>query len=331
MHYFVPIFLLIGISFSSLFTLPIHSESGGVYISEIQFDGSSINETDKWIELHNPTNSTVTLTDYSIKLSKNHIIPIANISIPAGGYIVIANNLSTKPSLVNQADMLANLSYMSNTTTNKYISISLLYKSQVISTFEKNNAETAALVRTKNHKYSLEFDTNGAFHSSTNLYYGTTDFGTPRMGNSVTTSNTIENTTQISSVTSPVIIASQPKAQLPVEQTNFVSEAVSVPKLASQSISPQVEKVSMPKIAEMPFQFPSQMVSPSISQSFKTPSFSQIPTISGFQNIKSIKKSTIDTPLLNPLFTIIPLLIQGLLRTNTKKFTQKSFTYSLTK
>ncbi len=311
MNYGFLIFLLISMSFSSLFTLPIHGDSSGVYISEIQFDGSTLNENDKWIELHNPTNQVVPLLDYSLRLNNNHRISLFSLTIQPGEYIVIVNNLSTKPSLVQKPDMSANLSYMSNTTSTKYISASLTHKNQILSTFVKDNSETNALLGTKTRKYSLEFDSNGAYQPSTNLYYGKADFGSPRLANSIENVSLqpekISQPSQIMATMSPQL----PITPLPVSKS-IVPNPIEIKPQPLQSPQLQLGLVSQPS-NQISANISSALIfTPNISESFKIPLITQSPTIPNFQIIESITLNpSLEMPFIQPLLVIAPLLLQN--------------------
>jgi hypothetical protein len=90
-----------------------------VYISEVAWAGSSLSTSDEWIELVNPTDQDVTLSDWKIvgagSSNKNLVLP-DDALIPAGGAYLIANypagdahcSLTVEPNVVTSTISLSN-------------------------------------------------------------------------------------------------------------------------------------------------------------------------------------------------------------------------------
>lgn len=75
---------------------PLAATTSPIVINEIMYNNSDEQDTGDWIELHNPTNNTVDLSNWIVKdEDDDHSFVIASgTEIPAGGYLVITQNLS---------------------------------------------------------------------------------------------------------------------------------------------------------------------------------------------------------------------------------------------
>ena len=67
--------------------------AGEVVINEIMFDSLNGFTTEEWIELHNTTAALINLTGWQIDKGVHFTLP--NVSIPAGGFLVVAANVAT--------------------------------------------------------------------------------------------------------------------------------------------------------------------------------------------------------------------------------------------
>jgi len=83
-----------GFSIEQTFTLRVVETLQGVVINEIHYNGSWNPILDEFIELHNATAATVDLTGWKLRGGVDYSFP-AGTSIPAGGYVVIAQTPAT--------------------------------------------------------------------------------------------------------------------------------------------------------------------------------------------------------------------------------------------
>lgn len=104
----------------SALTIPaVRAAENHVYISEVAWAGSSLSTSDEWIELVNPTDQDVALSDWKIagagSSNKNLVLP-DDALIPAGGAYLIANypagdthcSLTVEPNVVTSTISLSN-------------------------------------------------------------------------------------------------------------------------------------------------------------------------------------------------------------------------------
>ena len=83
-----------GFSIEQTFTLRVVETLRGVVINEIYYNGEANPILDEFIELHNATAATVDLTGWKLRGGVDYNFP-AGASIPAGGYLVIAQTPAT--------------------------------------------------------------------------------------------------------------------------------------------------------------------------------------------------------------------------------------------
>lgn len=170
-----------------LFTPHVYG-ANSVYISEINYNGSSVSGGDKWIELYNSTNNPINLVNWKLNMpnsSKSGTVALTGI-IPANFPFVIGvkntkfTNLYSASNLTNY-----NITNISNTQTNEinYINVQLINETgSIVSQIQKNDNYIRALgVSSKGGiKHSLECDEEAICSLSNEAYSGSSlDFGTP--------------------------------------------------------------------------------------------------------------------------------------------------------
>jgi hypothetical protein len=242
------------LSFLFLFVPNLHAQSSDIYISEVQFDGSTAGEHDKWIELYNPTDSSKNLSGYSLAFKTGKPFNLDGQSIASKSTLIIVNNVSPTTSLLsNYSTIKTNLLHAFNSSTNPYIHVQLFNAGSIVSSFVKNEAQTRELMGTKTVKKSIEIGQNGSFKVSTSLYSGVNNFGTPGRVAVLPTQQTSTN----SLVTSPLQSVAQTINDVvnPESVTNVESVLTPVPSLqpalqSSQSpVSVDVSKLSEIKLS----------------------------------------------------------------------------------
>jgi hypothetical protein len=95
--------IITGISLCLLVILPFGLYSQGVVINEIMFD--PISPEPEWIELHNPSSSSVTLTSFYIAKRTGRVL-IPTVIIPSGGFAVLVRD---SLALVSKRSISANV------------------------------------------------------------------------------------------------------------------------------------------------------------------------------------------------------------------------------
>ena len=85
------------------------STAGGIFISELMWNGSSSSSVDEWVELYNTTDETVDLTEYSLfdKQKNQTMLIIPSGQIASGGYFLISNN--SKDHLFTAGESILNI------------------------------------------------------------------------------------------------------------------------------------------------------------------------------------------------------------------------------
>ena len=80
-------FLLVSISIPPLPSFAQEGES--LYISEVYYSQSPYSSRDKWVEIHNPTSTSISLEPYSLAIGKSSFnLPLSGIVEPGGYYVV---------------------------------------------------------------------------------------------------------------------------------------------------------------------------------------------------------------------------------------------------
>jgi Lamin Tail Domain len=251
-------FALVG----SQFLTPIYAQNSDIYISEIQFDGSTAGEHDKWIELYNPSGSTINLAGYSLAFKSGKPFMLDGLSINSNSTLLVVNNVNPTASLLYKSSEFGNttktnLLHAFNSSTNPYIHVQLYSGSNLVSSFVKGEGETRRLMGTKTVKKSIEIDQNGSFILSNSLYFGANNFGSPgriavlqaqqTSTNSLVTSPFQSVAQTINDVVNPVVepvLTPQPSLQ-PALQSSQSPVSVDVSRLSEI-------KVSIPSVSDIP-------------------------------------------------------------------------------
>jgi hypothetical protein len=162
--------------------------ASAVYISEVNYNGSSVNGGDKWVELTNPTNRAINLAGWKLNMpnsSKTGVVALDGTIFANSPFIIGVKNAKFT-NVYSQADISNyNITNISNTQPGEinYISLQLIDDTgSIISQINKDNNFVKSLgVSNKGGiKHSLECDSQGICSLSTNLYGGTNlDYGTP--------------------------------------------------------------------------------------------------------------------------------------------------------
>jgi Lamin Tail Domain len=304
----VVVFLL---SFVFLFVPNLHAQTSDIYISEVQFDGSTAGENDKWIELYNPTTATKNLSGYSLSFKSGKPFSLDGLSIAANSTLLIVNNVNPTTSLLNQNSAFGNsvktnLLHAFNSSTNPYIHVQLYSGSNLVSSFVKGEGETRGLIGTKTIKKSIEIDQNGSFKLSNSLYSGVNNFGTP---GAVIVMQPEQSSVNYSPVLNPIFntistndigISSMPVTNL---QEQIVSQS-SVQPVLQTTLSPVTVDVS--KLSEIRLSVPNPSTLSGLNKEitfsaipklhfYNSPysAYSQLPLV--LVTIASLIKSTFET------------------------------------
>jgi hypothetical protein len=227
---------------SSMTTLNVQG-ANSVYISELNYNGSSVNGGDKWVELHNPTSNLVNLDGWKLKMPNSSKTGNINLlgSIPANGFYIVGVKNAKFLSVLPRADLIDfNITNISNTTpgTQNYISIQLQNTSGTILSeinYGDSFVKSQSLGYKGSIKHSLECDIYRACSGSTELY-GTTglDFGTPGKIGFVNTdtSEPVRDAIIIPSVLAPMI-----------NDMSTVRENTTIPNLAEPKLDKTLGQV----------------------------------------------------------------------------------------
>jgi hypothetical protein len=263
------------LSFLFLFVPNLHAQSSDIYISEIQFDGSTVGEHDKWIELYNPTDTSKNLSGYSLAFKSGKPFTLDGLSIASNSTLIILNNVSPTSSLLNNySTVRTNLLHAFNSSNNPYIHVQLYSGGNLISSFVKNEAQTRELMRTKTIKKSIEIDQDGSFKLSKSLYWETNNFGTPGRVSILPAKEA-----------SPKILLEAIPISSAVENNIAVDNSKSVPLLETQlttqpNFQPTLQSITSPvpvdvsKLSEIKLSIPNQSKFSRLDKEIK---FSSIP------------------------------------------------------
>ncbi|NJS41957.1 lamin tail domain-containing protein [Candidatus Gracilibacteria bacterium] len=122
------IFLFVAVIF---FPINTYAE-GDLYISEVGFMGSSFGGGhDKWVEIFNPTQNTIDLSEYSLIVGKDSQEIEIKGSIQSNEASIISTNRKSTDSIFNYTSRTNQIvswnpmSFLSNTTTDKHITLRL--------------------------------------------------------------------------------------------------------------------------------------------------------------------------------------------------------------
>lgn len=177
------IFFATSFSFS-----PVVYGSESVYISEINYNGSSVNGGDKWVELSNPTNTPINLDGWKLSMpnsSKTGTVNLSGVIDSQKAFVIGAKN-SKFANVYSNANITSyNITNISNMQAGdlNYINIQLLSSSgSIISQIQKKGdyIKSLGISGKGDIKRSIECDPQ-AICKLTNQLYGDTglDFGTP--------------------------------------------------------------------------------------------------------------------------------------------------------
>ncbi|NJK71546.1 MAG: lamin tail domain-containing protein [Thermales bacterium] len=176
------IFLFVAVIF---FPINTYAE-GDLYISEVGFMGSSFGGGhDKWVEIFNPTQNTIDLSEYSLIVGKDSQEIEIKGSIQSNEASIISTNRKSTDSIFNYTSRTNQIvswnpmSFLSNTTTDKHITLRLQKNDYSISNiifdgiFVENSLNHFA-----NNKGSIECDAGGYCWNSNHLFWEG-NYGTP--------------------------------------------------------------------------------------------------------------------------------------------------------
>ncbi len=164
-------FFTILIAITGIFSgLPIstYAQEPEIYISELYFQKSHLSSRDKWIELYNPSSSTVPLEKYSLSIGKSeYIFPLTKnnnkASIPPFSYYIIQDSWGSEKHLldinnIKADDYSGRAHWISNVSDNPHITVKLLHEQKVTQSISYTSNQTLNFL--SNPKTSLECNPN---------------------------------------------------------------------------------------------------------------------------------------------------------------------------
>jgi Lamin Tail Domain len=273
-----------------------------VFISELNYNGSSINGGDKWLELYNPTTSPISLNGWKLTMPKSSKTGLINLtgSIKSGQtYLVGIKNAKFTSNLSSSNISDYNITNISNTQPNEtnYINVQLVNSNgAIVSQIVKNDTEVKnfGISSKGNTKHSIECDAQ-AICSVSDKTYGTTgiDYGTPGLvatpliRNDTPTPIKEVVVTNIAVINTPV--ASSPVLQHSPQPAMSTTTAVQPSTASVQSvakISSELVQTSTPLTINR-----TQLVKPVENLTIPTTSLPEFT----FQSIQQPRSKTIDT------------------------------------
>jgi Lamin Tail Domain len=285
---------LLGLSIffvASLVYSPHVNGANSVYISELNYNGSSVSGGDKWVELQNPTNSAVNLSGWKLIMpnsSKTGTVSLSN-TIPANSAFVIGVKNAKFTNLYSSSDILNyNITNISNTQASEsnYINVQLSNDSgTLVSQVQKDDNYVKSLgVSSKGSvKRSLECDSQGICNLSNELYGGTgLDYGSP--GISILPLNLKEII--------PTIV-SQPELKPEPAQVQIQDTPATVTAIIAPALQPEIK---------------TNVVSITTPESVTATSPVGVPTLSPTQVLKSETINTVEQiPFSMPVLSFKPI------------------------
>ena len=237
---FVSLLGLCSLFISLLFFTPVVNAANGVYISELNYNGSSLNGGDKWVELYNPTSSSLVLDGWRLNMpnsSKTGTVALSGSIAPYSTYLVGTKNakfssLMSIPNITNY-----NITNVSNTTAGEsnYINVELINSVGVtVSSVQKDDqfVKSIGISGKGDVKRSLECDDQAICSISTTQYAATgLDYGTP--GKVFTPASIAEEKPVDQPVSAPIIsdISLTPSPQIPSLQPQIIQEQTQTAKV----------------------------------------------------------------------------------------------------
>jgi hypothetical protein len=256
----------VALLFLQTILIDLRAASPDIFISEIQFDGSSKGGSDKWIELYNPTQNLISLDNYQLELNFGRKVLLTGFSIDSNKTLLLVNSMNSKPSLIREIDVqnfgFVNLMTISNTTTNPYIFARLIKQNEIVSAFTKNSPETLQLMNTDGSFRSIEITQNGEYNRATNAFYSNLDFGSPGAVYIPTIPSSVQNVEPLQPIPALVDTQSQPPL---ISQPSI---AVFEPQIYDVQI--KNETVSRPQINTFPQESEALNFEPAKSEIQKT-------------------------------------------------------------
>jgi hypothetical protein len=296
---------------SFLFTPQVFG-TNSVYISEVNYNGSSISGGDKWVELYNPANSSINITGWKLNMpnsSKTGKVALSG-NIPANSAFVVGVKNAKFTNLFAGSDLTNyNITNISNTQSGEvnYISVQLLDNSgTIISQIQKDDSYGKSLrVSGKGAiKHSLECDVQGLCNLSDSLYGGTgLDFGTPGVIAAAISSKEEASIPVVDLVVSPATV----NPATPIVQVNEIAvtpQPASKPStvvISEPILSPSPVTISpVSQSTTAPIQISNNFVSTVVAEpvSLAIPSISIKPTervVTNDLQIPEIKLQTLST------------------------------------
>ena len=213
-------------------TLPALASSSSIVISEIAYRGTVASDNckattsstfncnhDKWVELYNPTASSVNLSSYKLAYGTQGSgyteTRALSGTIASNSYFVIGNKTNTLMTNLGSYDLLLpNLHFLSRTSGDSYLKVGLLdSNSKSIDSVNLGSAQLANLESGfdfARSKFSLEFNQGTPSINRSNTYGRSSDYlnyGTPGFGFLVRVSKSPEPTPEPVTVRPTVKIA----------------------------------------------------------------------------------------------------------------------------
>jgi hypothetical protein len=208
-NYFATFILMVLLIISPLSNLNSYASASDLFISEIAFAGSTSSDNckpttgtstftcshDKWVEIYNPTQTTINLSNYTISFGRkanggftNNQIPLVGSIAPDGYFILGNNNVSTTTNLPTFQQSISNLQFISkNTDNDKYVKIQLEKNGLATSTVNIDNGTIDSFNQNQIPSRFTIVNTDGTFQPNLSSRYGKDNqsFGNPGYGNYV--------------------------------------------------------------------------------------------------------------------------------------------------
>ena len=248
------------------------ASSNNLIISEVAYKGTISQDNckvsssstfncghDKWVELYNPTSSSIDLSKYRLAYGRQGEDYTENRqlsgTVSPNGYFVVANK--TNNSLTNLPEvnlLMSNMHFMSANSGDKYLKVSILdSKAQVIAKVELNNSQINSLesgLDFGQNRFSIEFKNGIPSVNQSNSYGRSPEFknyGTPGFGFLVP----VKESPKPISKAAPVIAIEKPIQVIPSPQP--VAPVVILPTKALTPVvqSAPVESLPLPHTSNL--------------------------------------------------------------------------------
>ena len=229
------------------------NEAIPIFISEVYYQASTYSARDKWVELYNPTDQAVSLTDYSLVIGqKQYRFALTrnkpNAFIPPYSTYVIEDSWGKKAHLLSSNgfevdDTSGVLHWLSNVTTNPHLTLSLDFKNTPLQTLYYSSNQIDNWVKTAPY---ASLNCNPQTCTPSTRLYRQNHYATP--GQVIQPVTSLEPTRSVQAETKEEI-SPQVTAHLPISISLPTKQPVSapVPKLSVTKAEPVVTTTSNPK------------------------------------------------------------------------------------